>query len=158
MFDYALDITKLWKAKDVGLAEVDIKPDGVGTSARMYTHFLGFHMEGGGRVHEVVPGQRIVAQVHFSMEKPTWTFTFAPVKSGTKVTAEREWHVGLPVAGGRIEGMRKSTAHNSREGWLPAPRGPPPPGQGRPQVVRLWMAGTRLHNVECGGRTAHQEV
>ena len=105
VFDYALDITKLWKVKDVGLAEVDIKPDGVGTSARMYSHFLGFHLEGGLEYTEVVPGQRIVAQVHFFMEKPTWTFTFAPVKSGTKVTAEGEWHVGLPVAGGRIEGM-----------------------------------------------------
>jgi uncharacterized protein YndB with AHSA1/START domain len=105
VFDYALDITKLWKAKDVGLANVDIKPGGVGTTARMYAHFLGFHMEGVVEYTEVVPGQRIVAQVHFFAEKPTWTFTFAPVKSGTKVTAEGEWHVGLPVAGGRIEGM-----------------------------------------------------
>ena len=105
VFDYALDITKLWKAKDVGLANVDIKPSGLGTTARMYTHFLGFHMEGDVEYTEVVPGQRIVAQVHFFAEKPTWTFTFAPVKSGTKVTAEGEWHVGLPVAGGRIEGM-----------------------------------------------------
>jgi uncharacterized protein YndB with AHSA1/START domain len=105
VFDYALDITKLWRVKDVGLADVEIKPDGVGTSARMYTHFLGFHMEGGVEYTEVVPKERIVAQVDFFMEKPTWTFTFAPVKSGTKVTAEGEWLVGLPVAGRRIEGM-----------------------------------------------------
>jgi hypothetical protein len=59
----------------------------------------------GAEYTEVVPGQRIVAQVHFFAEKPTWTFTFAPVKGGTKVTAEGEWQVGLPVAGGRIEGM-----------------------------------------------------
>ena len=56
VFDYALDITKLWKAKDVGLAEVDLKPDGLGTSARMYSHFLGFHLEGGLEYTEVVPG------------------------------------------------------------------------------------------------------
>ena len=105
VFDYALDITKLWRVKDVGLADVDLKPDGVGTSARMYTHFLGFHMEGGLEYTEVVRGQRIVAQVHFFMEKPTWTFTFEPVDGGTSVTAEGEWQVGLPVAGRRIEGM-----------------------------------------------------
>jgi hypothetical protein len=105
VFDYALDITKLWKVKDVGLADVVLTPDGVGTSARMYTHFLGFHMEGGVEYTEVVPRKRIVAEVHFFVENPTWTFTFAPVKGGTKVTAEGEWHVGLPVAGGRIEGM-----------------------------------------------------
>ena len=105
VFDYLLDISKVWRAKDVGLADVELTPDGVGTSARLYTHFMGFHVEGSVEYTEVVPRQRIVAQVHFFVENPTWTFTFAPVKTGTKVTAEGEWHVGLPVAGGRIEGM-----------------------------------------------------
>ena len=105
VFDYLLDISKVWRVKDVGLADVELTPDGVGTSARLYSHVLGFHVEGRVEYTEVVPGQRIVAQVHFFMENPTWTFTVAPVKAGTKVTAEGEWHVGLPVAGGRIEGM-----------------------------------------------------
>lgn len=105
VFDYALDIRQLWNWKDVALTDVDIKPDGVGTSARLYTHVLGFHVEGGVEYTEVIPGHRIVAQVHFFAEKPTWTFTFEPVDGGTKVTAEGEWNVKLPVAGKPIERM-----------------------------------------------------
>ena len=105
VFDYTLDISKFWRVKDVALTDIEIKPDGVGTSARMYTHLLAFHMEGGLEYTEVVPGKRIVVVVHLLMEKPTWTFTFAPVKGRTKVTAEGEWHVTLPVAGRPIEAM-----------------------------------------------------
>ena len=103
VFDFALDIRQLWKAKDVALAEVDIKPDGVGTSARLYTHLLGFHLEGGVEYTEVVPGQRIVAQAHWFAEKPTWRFTFAPADGGTLVTAEGEWELTLPVVGTPLE-------------------------------------------------------
>jgi len=105
VFDFALDIDRLWKWKDVALTDVDIKPEGVGTSARMYTHLLGFHLEGGVEYTEVLPGQRIVAQVHFFAEKPTWTFTFEPADGGTKVTAEGEWTVKVPVVGKPIEAM-----------------------------------------------------
>ncbi|MEQ6902897.1 SRPBCC family protein [Nocardioides sp. YIM 152588] len=105
VFHFALDIGQLWKMKDVALTEVDIKPDGVGTSARLYSHFLAFHLEGGIEYTEVVPNERIVAQVHFFAEKPTWTFTFEPVPGGTKVTGEGEWTVRVPVAGRSLETM-----------------------------------------------------
>ena len=105
VFDFALDIGRLWKWKDVTLTDVDIKPDGVGTSARMNTHLLGFHVEGGVEYTEVIPGQRIVAQVHFFAEKPTWRFTFEPADGGTKVTAEGEWIVKVPVVRKPLEGM-----------------------------------------------------
>lgn len=105
VFDIALDISRFWKVKDVALTEVDIKPEGVGTSARMFSHFLGFHLEGGLEYTEVVPGQRIVVQVHFFAEKPTWTFMFEPAEGGTKVTAEGEWTLKVPVVGRPIEKM-----------------------------------------------------
>jgi uncharacterized protein YndB with AHSA1/START domain len=105
VFDFALDIGRLWKWKDVALTDVDIKPDGIGTSARMYSHILGFHVEGGLEYTEVIPGLRIVVQVHFFAEKPTWTFTFEPADGGTKVTADGEWIVKVPVVGRPIEGM-----------------------------------------------------
>jgi uncharacterized protein YndB with AHSA1/START domain len=105
VFDFALDIGQLWRWKDVALTDIDIKPEGVGTSARMYSHFLAFHIEGGIEYTEVVPGQRIVAQVHFFAEKPTWTFTFEPADGGTKVSAEGEWIVRLPMAGKPLEEM-----------------------------------------------------
>lgn len=103
VFDVALDITRLWKVKDVALTEVDVKPEGVGTSARLYSHFLGFHLEGVMEYTEVVPGERIVAQVHFFGEKPTWTYTFEPAEGGTKVTLEGRWDVALPVVGKPVE-------------------------------------------------------
>jgi uncharacterized protein YndB with AHSA1/START domain len=105
VFDYALDVGRLWNWKDVALTEIDIKPEGVGTSARMFSHVLGFHVEGGIEYTEVVPDERIVAQVHFFAEKPTWTFTFAPVDGGTLLTVEGEWNVKLPLVGRPIEGM-----------------------------------------------------
>jgi uncharacterized protein YndB with AHSA1/START domain len=105
VFDFMLDIRRLWTAKDVALTQIDIKPDGVGTSARMFTHLLGFHLEGGIEYTEVVPGERIVAQVHFFAEKPTWTFTLEPVDGGTKVTGMGEWTLKVPVVGRPIEGM-----------------------------------------------------
>jgi uncharacterized protein YndB with AHSA1/START domain len=107
VFEYALDVARFWKVKDVALTEVDIKPEGVGTSARMYTHLLALHLEGGIEYTEVVPGERIVAQVvdFLVVDEPTWTFTFKPVKGGTKVTAIGEWVVNVPVVGKRIEMM-----------------------------------------------------
>lgn len=105
VFAYALDVSRLWKVKDVALTDVDIKPDGVGTSARMYTHLLALHIEGGIEYTKVVPGERIVAQVtdFVVVDEPTWTFTFKPVKGGTKVTATGEWVVKVPIVGKRIE-------------------------------------------------------
>ena len=105
VFDFALDIRQLWNAKDVALTDVDIKPEGVGTSARLYSHLLGFHLEGGVEYTEVVPGQRIVAQAHWFTEKPTWTFTFEPADGGTRMTAQGEWDVKVPVVGKPIEKM-----------------------------------------------------
>lgn len=105
VFQHALDVGRLWQVKDVALTDVDIKPEGVGTSARLYTHLLAFHIEGGIEYTEVVPDKRIVAQVHFFAEKPTWTFTFTPSRGRTKVTATGEWDVKVPVAGRPIEAM-----------------------------------------------------
>jgi uncharacterized protein YndB with AHSA1/START domain len=118
VFKTALDISKLWKAKDVVLAEVDIKPDGVGTSARLWTHVLGFHLEGSLTYTEVVPNERIVAQVHFLVEKPTWVFAFESVDGGTKVTATGEWESKLPVVGGPVEKMMVKEHEPFLEGML----------------------------------------
>ncbi len=66
---------------------------------------MGFHLEGGVEYTEVVPGQRIVAQAHWFTEKPTWTFTFEPADGGTRVTAEGERDLKVPVVGQPIERM-----------------------------------------------------
>lgn len=107
VFDFALDIGKFWTSwpEDVAVRDVELKPDGVGTSARLFTHFLAIHMEGTMEYTEVVPNERIVAKVHFFGESPTWVFTFEPADGGAKLTAEGEWHANVPVVGKRIEGM-----------------------------------------------------
>lgn len=118
VFDIASDIGRLWSADDVALTQVDIKPDGVGTSARMFSHLLGFHIEGGLEYTEVVPDERIVAQVHFFAEKPTWTFTFAEADGDTTVTAVGEWLMKVPVVGKPIEQMMVKEHESFLEGLL----------------------------------------
>lgn len=105
VFDYALDPRNLWSMPDVALADVATKPDGVGTSARIWSHFLGFHVEGGLEYTEVTRPGQIVIEVDFFMEHPTWTFTFEPEDGATKVTAKGEWHVKTPAVGGPFERM-----------------------------------------------------
>lgn len=105
VFDYALDVRNLWTMPNVALADIDLKPEGTGTTCRIWSHFLGFHIEGTLEYTEVVRPERIVAEVRFFMERPTWTFTFEPVTGGTKITATGEWHVGVPVVGDTVEKM-----------------------------------------------------
>lgn len=118
VFDLALDIRELWKAEDVALTDVVIKPEGVGTSARMFSHVLGFHIEGGVEYTVVVPNERIVAQVHFFAEKPTWTFLFEKVNHATTVTAVGEWEMKVPVVGKPIEKMMVKEHEPFLEGML----------------------------------------
>jgi uncharacterized protein YndB with AHSA1/START domain len=105
VFDYALDMRNIWAVPDVALANVELKPEGTGSSARLYSHFLGFHVEGGLEYTEVVRPERIVAKVSFFAEHPTWTFTFEPVDEGTKLTVTGEWHIAVPAVGKPLEGM-----------------------------------------------------
>jgi len=106
VFDYALDIRNLWAIPDVGLADVTLTPDGVGSQARLFTHFLGFHMSMGLEYLEVVRPEKIVAKVtSFSPDRPMWTFTFEPAGSGTKLTVLGEWHIAVPAVGKPMEDM-----------------------------------------------------
>ncbi len=105
VFDYALDPRELWSMPDVAVTDVTTKPDGLGTSARIWSHMLGFHIEGGMEYKEVTRPERIVIKVDFLLEHPTWTFTFEPENGRTKVTVRGEWHVKTPAIGGRFEKM-----------------------------------------------------
>jgi len=48
VFDFATDVGKFWTSwpEEVAVRDVELKPDGVGSSARLFTHFLAIHMEG----------------------------------------------------------------------------------------------------------------
>jgi uncharacterized protein YndB with AHSA1/START domain len=107
VFDFAKDVGEFWTSwpEEVAVRDVELKPDGVGSSARLFGHFLAIHMEGTIEYTEVVPNERIVAKIHWFGESPTWVFTFEPADGGTKLTAEGEWHAKVPVVGKLIEGM-----------------------------------------------------
>ena len=110
VFDFALDVGRLWTVvRDLAARDVVLTPDGVGSKATIYTHVLGFHMEGVVEFVEVVRPERIRAIVHFTGEKPEWTFTFEPVEGDTKLTIQGEWHANIPKVGPAIEtAMAKS--------------------------------------------------
>jgi uncharacterized protein YndB with AHSA1/START domain len=107
VFDFATDVGKLWTSwpDQVAVRDVELKPEGVGTSARLFGHFFAIHMEGTIEYTEFVPNERIVAKVSWFGERPTWVFTFEPADGGTMLTAEAEWQVKVPAVGKRLEGM-----------------------------------------------------
>ncbi|HSN43797.1 MAG TPA: SRPBCC family protein [Propionibacteriaceae bacterium] len=110
VFEVALDLGKLWTYfPDVAVRDVKMTPEGVGSSARIYTHMFGLHFEGSGEILEMVRNERIVVKAHFGPENPMWTFSFKPVASGTLMTVHGAWHVGIPRVGPSIEtSMAKS--------------------------------------------------
>ena len=120
VFALALDIGKFWKWTDFALTGIDLKPDGVGSSAVLYGHVMAIHVEGLITYTEVVPNERIVAQVGFGPEHPTWTFTFEPVVDSTELTAQGEWHVNVPGIGKRMEGMLVKEHEEGLENMLRA--------------------------------------
>lgn len=107
VFEYAKDVGRFWTSwpDEVAARDVELTPDGVGSSARLFGHFLAIHMEGTIEYTEVVPNERIVAEINWFGESPTWLFTFEPTDGGTKLTAEGEWHTKVPIVGTRIDGM-----------------------------------------------------
>lgn len=119
VFDDVLDIGTFWTgAPDVASRSIVRTPDGVGTSARLYTHWLGAHMEGGLEIVEAVRPERVVAQVTFGPESPMWTFTLEPVDGGTRLTGQGRWHLGVPVVGKRFVTMMAASHEEFLEQML----------------------------------------
>ncbi len=120
VFGFATDIGKFWTSwpDEVAARDVELKPEVVGSSARLFGHFLAIHLEGTIEYTEVVPNERIVAKIHWFGESPTWVFTFEPADGGTKLTAEGEWHVKVPVVGERLEGMMVKAHEGGLESLL----------------------------------------
>jgi uncharacterized protein YndB with AHSA1/START domain len=104
VYDYALDIRNLWVIPDVGIADVDQKPDGVGSTAHFFTHFLGLHFTMTMEILEAVRPDKIVLKISSStLDRPMWTLTFEPVEDGTKLTMTGEWHSSVPAVGGQMD-------------------------------------------------------
>jgi len=106
VFADVLEVGTFWAgAHDVALREVMRTPEGVGTTARLYSFAGPLHMEGTLEIVEAVPGERIAVKVHFGPESPLWTFMFAPADGGTVLTGHGEWHLNVPGVGKRLARM-----------------------------------------------------
>jgi uncharacterized protein YndB with AHSA1/START domain len=105
-----LHIGAFWAAAhDVAVREEMLTPEGVGSTARLYSHMGPLHMEGAVEIVEVVPNERVSAKVHFGPESPLWTFTFAPTDGGTLLTGQGEWHLNVPGVGKRLAAMEANS-------------------------------------------------
>lgn len=101
VFEFAKDVGKLWVCfPSCAVREVELTPDGVGTSAEWFEKLLGLHLKGRVEYTEVVPGERIVAR---SSMGPVWTFTFAPQNGATRLTLDCEWTLDVPIVGVPVE-------------------------------------------------------
>lgn len=106
VFADVLQVGAFWAgAHDVALREVKPTPEGVGTTARLYSFAGPLHVEGTLEIVGLVPNERIVVKVHFGPESPLWTYTFEPTDGGTLLTGQGEWHMNVPGVGKRLATM-----------------------------------------------------
>jgi len=119
VFDYALDIRNLWVIPDVGLADVQQRPGGVGSTAKIFNHFLGLHFEMTLEILEVVRPEKIVLKITSNTpDRPLWTLTFEPGEDSTTVTMTGEWHINVPGIGATMEEMQARAHKDIVDGLL----------------------------------------
>ncbi|MDP9888362.1 SRPBCC family protein [Pseudarthrobacter enclensis] len=97
VFTFLSDPTNWMKAfpGDSDVTQLDIKPDGVGTSARWSAKTWGIPMHVTHEYRDVVPNKRIVSKASVG---PVITFSLEPVNgSGTELTVESALEIGAPV-------------------------------------------------------------
>lgn len=119
VFDYALDIRNLWVIPDVGLADVQQRPGGVGSTAKIFNHFLGLHFEMTLEILEAVRPDKIVLKITSNTpDRPLWTLTFEPGEDSTTVTMTGEWHINVPGIGATMEEMQARAHKDIVDGLL----------------------------------------
>jgi uncharacterized protein YndB with AHSA1/START domain len=119
VYDYAVDVRNLWVIPDVGLADVDQKPDGVGTTAKMFSHFFGLHFEMKLDILEAVrPDKLVLKFTSNTPDRPLWTLVFESIEEGTRVTMTGEWRINLPAIGGTMEQMQARAHTDMVDGLL----------------------------------------
>jgi uncharacterized protein YndB with AHSA1/START domain len=119
VYDYALDIRNLWVIPGIGLADIDQRPEGVGSTAKLFNHFLGLHLEMKLEILEAVRPDKIVLKITSNTpDRPLWTLVFEPLDDGTKVTMTGEWRINVPAIGGTMEDMQVRAHKGMVDGLL----------------------------------------
>ncbi|WP_457948855.1 SRPBCC family protein [Pseudarthrobacter sp. alpha12b] len=96
VFSFLSDPTNWMKAfpGDSDVTHLDVKPDGVGTSARWSARTWGIPMHVTHEYREVVPNKRIVSKASVG---PVITFSVEPVNGGTELTVESVLAIDAPL-------------------------------------------------------------
>ncbi|MDQ4488785.1 SRPBCC family protein [Sinomonas sp. ASV486] len=76
------------------VTDLDIKPGGVGTSAKWTAKIFGVNMSVTHEYREVIPNQRIVSKASAG---PVVTFALEPVEGGTALTVDEDIDVQTPL-------------------------------------------------------------
>jgi ligand-binding SRPBCC domain-containing protein len=100
--DEPTNLLEIWPS----MVEVKDKkrlPNG-GTSFRWVYKMVGMRFEGTSEDIEYISNQRVVTKTKGGIEA-TYTWTFQPEDSGTKMTVEVKWSVPVPVLGKLAEAL-----------------------------------------------------
>lgn len=103
VFDYVKDPHHFFAAfdedwsKHTAIAEVNMTPEGVGSTYRLVGRMLlFFHMEWVMTREEYVPNTRIVDHANLG---GVWTYTFEPDETGSTLTMAFGWSSKVPLVG-----------------------------------------------------------
>jgi len=115
VFSFLSDPTN-WMAAFPGDSEVtylEIKPDGVGTSARWSAKMFGIPMTVTHEYREVVPNKRIESRASVG---PVLSFSLEPVNSGTELTLEESMDIPAPVVRVPVQALFARWAESDVQG------------------------------------------
>lgn len=117
VFSFLSDPTN-WMTAIPGESEVthlDVKPDGVGTSARWSAKMWGIHMAVTHEYREVVPNKQIVSKASVG---PVLTFSLEPANGGTELTVEEHLDIPAPVVRVPVQAIFARMTENDIQGMV----------------------------------------
>jgi uncharacterized membrane protein len=110
--DEPTNLPEIWSSI-VEVKDVQRLPNG-GTSFRFVYKMAGVRLEVTSEDIEHIPNQRVVSKTKGGIES-TFTWTFQPEAGGTKVTAESEYSVPIPLLGKLAEAFIVKLNENEAE-------------------------------------------
>lgn len=97
---------------DSEVTEVNITPDGAGTSAKWSARILGINMSVTHEYREVIPDKRIVSKASAG---PVLTFSLEPVGAGTELSVEESFDIHAPFVRVPVQALFARWSENDIE-------------------------------------------
>ena len=117
VFAYVSDPTNLpeWMGS---LSEVtNVTGSGVGQHYHWKYNMVGIPLRGESTITELVPNERFATESKAGVEN-TFTFTFTPHESGTKLDLEVDYNIPVPVLGKLAEQLVLKRNRREAEMWM----------------------------------------